>query len=208
MITTLDATDMPPTATDVELTLGGIETIEQVFMITRPDLLGLSIRLRPAAQSPADLRIPMRLSYADSPAADLISDSLLVQSAKDGVLTIRFPLLAVASDPRVPTTTLKLTLAIPALPPGTGPTITTRINPQRQGAISIDGRAEPNQDLLITPIYQRRWADQIWPISAMARGKPGLLGWPPFYLLLAYIYLLALGAGAVSIRRVVLANDG
>jgi hypothetical protein len=50
----------------------------------------------------------------------------------------------------------------------------------------------PAIDLAFEPIYRRRWIDSMLPISRMAHGKPNILGWPPFYALLAYTCLLAL----------------
>jgi hypothetical protein len=205
MITTRDDASAPLTSTDMELTLGGIQTIKQVFTITRPDLVGVAIPLMPAAQGGADLRIAVHIRYADGSPDDLVSENLPVQSAEAGVLTIRFAPTSIVSDPRMPTTTLKLILDIPTLPPGTGPTIRVRANSLAQGALTIDEHTESGRDLVITPIYQRRWVDSVWPISAMARGKPGLLGWPPFYALLAYVYLLALSVGVASLRRAMLA---
>jgi hypothetical protein len=208
-ITTVDPVSAPITPTDTELTLGGIKTIEQTFTITRPDLVGLAIRLSPAAQSGTDTKIPVHLRYADGPPFDLVIGDALVSAAKDGVLTLRFPPITVIRDQRVPTTTLRLTLTIPKIPASTGPTITIRENPLSQGGIAVDGRADHHQDLVIAPIYQRRWADSLWPISAMARDKPGLLGWPPLYPLLAYIYIVALLAGIASLRQAMLPpSDG
>ncbi|MEI7643292.1 MAG: hypothetical protein WCJ55_03185 [Chloroflexales bacterium] len=201
MVTMIDGAVQPPAPTDMELTLGGITQITQVFTITQPDLVGLSIRLRPAAQSAANLRIPVHLRYADGPPVDLISASLLLQAAEDGVLTMRFPALEIVRDPRVPTTTLRLILDIPKLPRGTGPSIIVQKNLLGRGAFSVDGLTESGWDLAISPLSQHRWVDRLWPISAMARGKPGPLGWPPFYALLAYAYLIALGVGAACLRR-------
>ncbi|NNJ13437.1 hypothetical protein EKD04_024225 [Chloroflexales bacterium ZM16-3] len=200
-ITTVDPVRAPPAPTDIDLTIGGISSIEQTFSITQPDLVGLAIQMRNAAQSDPNTRIPVRLRYADGPQFDLVIGDAFVRAAKDDMLTLRFPAITLIHDLRVPTTTLKLTLSIPALPPGTGPMITVRENALRQGEIAIDGRAEPSWDLVIVPIYERRWADRIWPISAMARGKPGLLGWPPLYPLLGYLYLLMLGAGIAALRQ-------
>jgi hypothetical protein len=208
MITTLDVISIPPDPSDVELTLGGIQTIEQMVTITQPDLVGLSIRLMPTAQGNADLRIPIHLRDADGPPVDLVSVTLPVQAAEDGVLAMHFSPLSIISDPRVPTKTLKLILDIPPLPPGTGPRITVRPNLLAQGTLKIDADAGSSRDLLIAPIYQRRWADNLWPISAMARGKPGLLGWPPLYALLAYLYLITLSVGAAKLRRAITAPGG
>jgi hypothetical protein len=201
MITTVDPVSAPLTPADAEITLGGIKTVEQTFAITEPDLVGLAIRLSPAAQSSTNLKIPVHLRYADGPPFDLVIGDAVVRAARDGVLALRFPPITLIRDPRVPTTTLRLTLAIPKLPPGTGPTITVRAHAQGQGGIAVDGRPDPSHDLIIVPIYQRRWADQIMPISAMARGKPGLLGWPPLYPLLAYTYLIALSLGGTHLRQ-------
>jgi hypothetical protein len=42
----------------------------------------------------------------------------------------------------------------------------------------------------------------------MASGKPGLLGWPPLYPLLAYLYLITFSVGAAKLRRAITAPEG
>ncbi len=207
MITTLDGEIALPAPTDMPITLGGITTIEQTFTITRPDLVGLEIQIHPAAQIVPDLRVPLHLRYTDGSPVDLVSESLSVQTAKNGVITVRFPPLVAAHDVRVPTTTLALILDVPQLQPNTGPTVTARENHQTQETLIIDGRISANRELVFAPLYQRRWADSLWPISAMARGKPGILGWPPLYALLAYTYLIVLGVGIANLRRIFLSRN-
>ncbi|MEI7772096.1 MAG: hypothetical protein WCI67_19030 [Chloroflexales bacterium] len=206
-ITTIADASPPAEATDIELTLGGIKTVAQTFVINQPDLAGLAIRLRPAAAGGPDTKISVHLRYADGPPFDLVIGDAIPSAARDGVLTLRFPAITVIRDPRVPTTTLRLTLGIPKLRPNTGPFITVRPNPQSQGGLVIDRSPTPRQGLVIVPIYQRRWADQLWPISALARGKPGLLGWPPLYPLLAYAYLIMIAAGSAALRRTLRPQD-
>ncbi|MEI6775457.1 MAG: hypothetical protein WCK70_01000 [Chloroflexales bacterium] len=206
MITTLDGGIAPPTPTDMPITLAGITTIEQTFTITRPDLVGLAIQIHPATQIVPDLRIPLHLRYADGPPIDLVSENLSVQAATNGVIAIRFPPLMAVHDLRVPTTTLTFILDIPQVQPNTGLTFTARENHQTPDTLTIDGRVLTNRELVFAPIYQHRWADSLWPISAMARGKPGVLGWPPLYALLAYIYLIVLGVGIANLRRIFLSQ--
>ncbi len=206
-ITTLDSEISALAPTDRELPLGKIKTIEQTFTITRPDLVGIAFPIRSDVQSAADLYIPLHLRYADGSPNDLVSERLLVQAAVGGVITVRFAPITGAHDSRIPTATLKLILNIPELQPDTGPIFTARENHQTQESLTLDGRILPNRTLVVTPIYQRRWADSLWPISAMARGKPGLLGWPPLYALLAYTYLLTLGVGIANLRRAFLCRN-
>lgn len=42
------------------------------------------------------------------------------------------------------------------------------------------------------PLYQTRQLDRVWPISKMAAARPGVFGWPPFYAILAYAFLVLL----------------
>ncbi len=191
---------------DLEVTLGGMTLIEQTFTTTRADLVGLRVRLRPGEADAPDLSIPIHLRYSDGPAIDMVSASLAAENAEGGMASIRFPPLVASRDPYLVTGTLRLILDIPAIPPGTGPLITVSRGPAARGGLIIDGIPQPGADLAITPLYQIRWVDRIWPISAMAAGKPGLLGQPPFYALLAYLYILGIGAGIAALRRAHLAE--
>ncbi|MBX0330758.1 hypothetical protein K2Z83_24175 [Oscillochloris sp. ZM17-4] len=207
-ITTLEQEQADPSLNDLEITLGGIRSIEQTFTTTRPGLVGLGVRIRPGDSGDAAISIPVHLRYADGPPIDLVSATIVVGSAEDGVVSIRFPPLIASRDPYLITGTLRLSLDIPAISPNTGPKITLRKNSGAQGGMSIDGTQQPDVDLAITTLYQIRWADRIWPISAMAAGKPGLLGQPAFYVLLAYLYMLLIVEGALALRRAQTADPG
>jgi hypothetical protein len=186
---------------DLELTLGGMPIIKQTFTTTRPGLVGLSVRLKPGRPGDAAPAIPIWLRYADGLPVDLVSASLDPARAEGGIVTVRFPPLRASRDPYLITGTLQLVLEIPAIPPSTGPLITVYRRSPTQGDLRIDGRAQPGLDLAVVPIYQSSWIDSLWPISAMAAGKPGLLGQPALYILLVYLYLLLIGAGIAALLR-------
>jgi hypothetical protein len=84
------------------------------------------------------------------------------------------------------TTTLRLDIEAPTLPPHNW--ITTIAGPDTypDGELFVDGSPRPTFDLAFQPVYRHRWLDNVLPITRMALGKPGLLGWPPLYALLAY----------------------
>ena len=199
-ITTVDvASDVAPPDSQ-KLVLGGIQMIEQTFTTSRPDMVGITILLRPGGPDDANLEIPIRLRYTNGPPIDMVNMRVPVRAAQNGVLRVQFPQAIISRDPYVPTETLRLILDIPTIAPGTGPVITAYKKLLEDSAMVIDRTPQPKLVLAITPLYQRRWADSIWPISAMANGKPGFLGWPPFYVLLAYFYLITLGKGVIALR--------
>lgn len=64
-------------------------------------------------------------------------------------------------------------------------------NIYRDGALLIDGRPLPRADMAFETLYRTTLADRVLPISRIAAGRPGLLGWPPLYALVAYALLVA-----------------
>ncbi len=207
-ITTVDVVSDADLPDGQELTLGGIQTIEQSFTTSLPNFVGLAIRIRPGRPDDANLELPIHLRYADGPPFDLVTTYAPVRAAQNGVLSIQFPQTIMSRDPYVPTETLRLILDIPTIAPGTGPVITAQKNLAEQGAMVIDGTSLTKLDLAITPLYQRRWADSIWPISTLTNGKPWFLGWFPFYVLIAYLYVIVLGIGIANLRSTFLGRNG
>jgi hypothetical protein len=192
------AADVPG---DQELTMGGIETVGQAMLIARPDLAGVAIRINTAGQQTEALSITARLRYAAGPPIDLVRQSAPLSAAEGGVLIVRWAPINPSRNPLTATESLTLILDFPELPASTGPSFVVRERVSGQGRLTIDGTAILDRDLAVAPLYQRRWADTLWPISAMAAGKPGPLGWPPLYPLLAYLYLVALGSGLAALWR-------
>lgn len=186
---------------DQELTMGGIETVGQATSIERPDLAGVVIRINTAGQQVDGLNLTVRLRYAEGPPIDLVRQSVPLSAAEGGALSVRWAPISPARNPLTTTERLMVILDFPELPPNSGPSFVVRASPAGQGGLMVDGTAILDRDLVVAPLYQRRWADAIWPISAMAAGKPGLFGWPPLYPLLAYLYLVALGVGLAALWR-------
>jgi hypothetical protein len=184
---------------DQPLTMGGIRTVGQSMAIAQPELSGVAMRIPTLGQGSQALSLTVRLRYAAGPPIDLVRQSVSLGAVAGGVLTVRWAPISPARNPLTATENLNLILDFPKLPPGTGPSFVVRENLQGRGGLTIDGTVIADRDLVVAPIFQRRWADTIWPISAMAAGKPGPLGWPPLYPLLAYLYLVALVSGLAAL---------
>ncbi len=86
------------------------------------------------------------------------------------------------------TTTLRIDLEAPDLPPEAWITVMAGPDTYADGELFADGKARPAADLAFQPVYRSRWLDALLPISRVAHGKPGLLGWPQLYVLLVYIF--------------------
>ncbi|NTW01114.1 MAG: hypothetical protein HGA19_07340 [Oscillochloris sp.] len=200
-ITSIEGSADTPRDAGQAISLQHVQSITQTFTTTQPNLIGLRIGLRAGEASNAGLTIPLRLRYAHGPPIDLVQVDLVIRSREDGELTISFPQTIASRNPHVFTETLQLVLDIPDTPASAGTVIATRKNPLAHGGLSIDEVSQPKLDLAITPLYQHRWIDSLWPISAMAIGKPGLLGWPPIYVFLAYSYLILLGQGLTALYQ-------
>lgn len=200
-------TDVAPTvdqpATDQALTLGGITTLEQTFSTTRAGLIGLSIPVSAGAASDSDFQLSIRVRYDGGPPIDLVSASAPLSAAGDQLLSFTFPAPIDARAPRAISDTFRLYIDIPALPPSSGPAIGVQVNAQQQGRLRIDGRPAAGFDLVIIPRYRQRLIDRLWPISAMSAGKPGVLAWPPLYVLIPYIYLILLLEAATALYRAI-----
>ncbi len=69
------------------------------------------------------------------------------------------------------------------------------------GVLIRDGQPLPRADLAFEPLYAARWLDRLLPITSIAQRRPGIFGWPPFYALLFYALLLALGWLLVRLAR-------
>ena len=200
-ITTVEGEWLSPPAGQT-LTLGGIQTIGQVLDVSRPDLVGVMFQVNAPSQAPGvAMELTVRLRYVVGPPIDLVSQRVVVNPAEDSLVTARFSPIDTEHSQGRASKKFVLLIDIPELTPGTGPTIVVQERPQAQGGLIVDGSPKANLDLVVAPLYQRRWVDRIWPISAMASGKPGLLGWPPLYPLLAYCYLVILSMALAAIRR-------
>jgi hypothetical protein len=60
------------------------------------------------------------------------------------------------------------------------------------GGLRVGEEPLPQTGITLQPGYEYRILDLVWPISALAAGRSGLFGWPPFYALLAYSVLVGL----------------
>lgn len=181
----------PPAVGAELLHLGELESLSQSFVVTGDQLVGVRLGLK-ADPAAASLPLGVRLRYADGPPIDLVSTSVPLRANEQGVLELRFPPVLTRSAPHELTTTMRLELAPPALPPELEASIVVSRGSYADGMASMNGVAEPALDLAFTPIYRQSRLDQLWPVSAMAARRSGLLAWPPLYPLLAGSFLIAL----------------
>jgi hypothetical protein len=98
-------------------------------------------------------------------------------------------------------TTLYLEVEAPTLAAGSGLMIAGTSNNYHDGVLRVGERRLTRYDMAFTPIYTPLLGDRLLPLSRLAMGKPGLLGWPPFYVLLLYLHLLALGVALRALLR-------
>lgn len=151
------------------------------FITAQPGLSGLRFWL--AQSAPAGAELVVRIVPVASPEAVLVETVVpLGTAAPDGAVTAAFAPLRIGESPHILTSTLEVQLGLLGLPPGAAISL-------KPGAVT-EGRGPA-----FTAYYQIRPFDRLWPISRMADGRPGLLGWPPLYALLAYGLLVALMRG-------------
>lgn len=134
---------------------------------------------------PADGRVSVALSDAALPLLALARAEVPLSAAgTDGALDLSFEPLRVGSSPHVPTTTLMVRLSFDG-----------------DAGASLALRAGAEGQVAFEPGYETRPFDTVWQISALAQGHSGILGWPPFYALLAYAFLVALLRVALLVMR-------
>lgn len=163
----------PDEATSVALAEG--EALAWTFATERGGLSGLRVWLEQPA--PATGSLAVTIAAAELPDLPLvIAEAPLSAAGADGALDLTFDPLREGASPHEPTATLQVRLVAEGLRPGA----------------SLALRGADEQRVAFAPRYQERPFDTLLPISAIAAGRPGLLGWPPLYALLAYALLVAL----------------
>lgn len=169
--------DGAPPLPGAELALDAAAPLTWSFTTEQPDLHGLRLWL--ARPAPAGAEVTVSIAQAALPDLPLAEATLPLSAAADGPVEVGFPPLRAGSSPHVLTSTLEVRLSLSGLAPGE--------------SVALQGAAAG--DPAFVPLYQARPFDTLWPISRMAAGRPGLIGWPPLYPLLAYGTLIMLLRG-------------
>lgn len=173
----------------------------QTFVVDRPSLAGVRVLLFGPMLEGDDM-LTLRLHYPDSVLPDLAAVTLPVRElSRQGMTMFAFEPLRVHRSPYTTTTTLKLTLEAPILAPEEGVSVIAGPDTYGDGMLFINDRPRPFADLAFQPVYRAHWIDPVLPVSRLADGKPGLLGWPPLYAALAYICLCLLSYGLFRLWR-------
>ncbi len=160
----------------------------QTFMVEYDQLAAIRVLLFPPRE-PLDDLVTLRLHYPDDNLPDLAYVTLPVQSiASNGMTTFTFDPVRLQPVSDRSNLTLQFTIEAPTLAIGNGITVIGGPDTYAAGQLFINGKPDQGADLAFQPLYRMRWFDRILPISRMADGKPGMLGWPPFYALLVYAY--------------------
>jgi hypothetical protein len=182
--------------------LNQAHTFGQTFVVERDALVAVRVLLF-AGPTNRDDPITLRLHYAGSDLPDLARVTLPLRTLDRHVMTtFAIPALTQDLPPQTLTTTLRLDLEAPTLEPSDWAIVMAGPDTYPDGELFVDGKARPVADLAFQPIYRRRWFDMLLPISRMAHGKPGPLGWPQLYVLLAYIFCLALAWALRQFQRI------
>jgi hypothetical protein len=185
-----------PTPTQRNWVFGRLDsshTFGQTFVALPGELIGVRVLLfaNPGAR---DEPVTLRLRYAEGDLPELAVATLsLRELGRRDWTTFAIQPLALHL-----TATLRLDLEAPTLPSDDWITVMAGPDTYAGGELFAGSTSRPKIDLAFQPVYRRRWLDGVLPITRMALGKPGLLGWPPLYALLAY-------GSAVALARLLLA---
>lgn len=142
-------------------------------------------RLRVWVASPIQGEGRLGVTIGDASLADVVlaaAQAPLSAVGADGALDLEFEPLNVGLSPY-----------------GGATTLVVRLTFEGQAGERVALRAGVGEQIAFETGYESRLFDALWPISAMAAGRPGLLGWPPFYALIAYIFLVLLLRSALSV---------
>jgi hypothetical protein len=161
--------------------LDHMRTFGQTFVAQPGTLIALRVLLL-ANPSDRDDRVTLRLRYVDRDLPDLAVSSLpLRELSQRDWATFKLQPLTLNL-----TSSLRLDVEAPTLSQNDWITVIAGPDTYPDGEMLVDNLHRQSADLAFQPVYQRRWIDGLLPISRMAQGKPGVLGWPPLYALLGY----------------------
>jgi len=168
----------PDNGPPVFLTEGAV--VAWVFPAERPGLSGFRLWLDQPTVAEAEL--VAKVSHADLPAITLVETVVpLVAVEAHQTVDLRFVPLWMMESPPALTTTLRVQLEVRMAG-----------SQAKIGLKSGCGPAGEGRTPAFLPRYQVRIFDLILPISRIAAGRPGLVGWPPLYALLAYGFIVLL----------------
>jgi hypothetical protein len=179
-------------------------TFGQTFVVERDGLVAVRVLLFARSNNTGDEPVTLRLRYAEDDLPDLATATLPLRALdRREMTTFSIPALTFDFPPQAITTTLRIELEAPTLPPEAWITVMAGPDTYRDGQLFADGKAKPAVDLAFQPVYQSRWLDPLLPISRMAYGRQGVLSWPQLYALLAYGFGLLLYYALAQLWRVV-----
>ena len=178
-------------------------TYGQTFAVERDDLVAIRVLLF-ANPTDRDDQVTLRLRFADGAMRELAVAQLPIRAlAGRKMATFSIRPLTFNFPAHVLTARLRLDLEAPTLAPTEWITVIGGPDTYPEGTLFVNGVPRSSADLAFQPIYQRRWFDTLLPISRMAHGKPGILGRPQLYAVLAYLYCVLLVSAILRLWRVV-----
>lgn len=180
--------------------------ITQSFVVTRDRLVGVQLQLFRSGLHPElnDEPVLVRLRTTLRPGPDLASATLRVQDLNPvGPTMFRFAGFSYSPvfPAEVVDSSLYILVEAPTLPPGSGLMIAGTSTNYHDGVLRIGEQRFTHFDLAFTPMYGPLVGDRYLPLSRLAQDRPGLLGWPPLYILLPYVYTLAVAATLWQLGR-------
>ena len=161
-------------------------TFGQTFVAPPGELVAVRVLLF-ANLGDHDDPVTLRLRYADSDLPDLAVATLPLRALDQHDWTT-FKIQPLILNM---TATLRLDVEAPTLLPNDWITVIAGPDSYPGGELFVNDEPRQGADLAFQPVYRRRWMDSVLPITRMALGKRGLLGWPPVYALLAYGSIVA-----------------
>jgi hypothetical protein len=181
-------------------TLSANQSIRQQLALDTFYLQGFMLAVDPlVADSPLTLTLRLQVAESGLPVLRVASQAWQPQIGEQE-LSLRFEPLRQPLDPFTTTGQLELQLELAGPANARVELLGGSLDPAR-GELYQNGETLAAVGLALRPSYQRRLLDPIWPVSAMAAGRSGILGWPPLYALLAYAVLWMFCASCIRLWR-------
>lgn len=174
--------------------LGGSSTLSQTFVPEQDDLIAIRVLLfaNPALAGRDD-PVSLHLRYTDERLPDLATVTIPLSAlSHQEMTTFWLPPLSFDWQAKGATALLRFDIEAPTLPKNEWVTIIAGPDTYTDGTLLLNGRVYPHADSAFQLVYRQHPLDTVLPISRMAYGKPGVLGWPPLYALLGYMFCLVL----------------
>lgn len=168
--------------------VAGEQTVGQLVRIDPAQIMGIRLWFSFPTGRPSGTLVVRLYSYEHQ--RDIASANLPIDRiATGGATDIFFTQIDQLNWPADQPLTVELRISAPTVASNQAIALAGGPNRYANGPLIIDGNQDPGQDLTFALLYSGSALDSLLPISHIAAGRTGLLGWSPLYALLAWLMI-------------------